>query len=167
MRSRNFVRALDTALTLPLEAFGSEPHLKLSGIAISLASVLEDNHKSQAASDVYTAALNRLQDASERTGPEKLRTGAMAYKLGQMAETRKSVKDERRWYETACKELLEAAGIPVQREGTEQVALADLELPNWVRKVDIVAPLRALASCYSRSGEHQYVEFHSRFSLSL
>ena len=41
----------------------------------------------------------------------------------------------------------------------EPLALADLDLPNWVSKVEVVAPLRALASCYGRSGDAQYVPF--------
>lgn len=151
-----------------MEAFGSEPHLKLSGIAISLANVLEDNHKDQAAYDVYTTTLNRLQEVDDdRTGPEKLRTGAIAYKLGQMAETRKSVKEERQWYETACKELFAAVGVEKQREGEQPVVLAELELPQWVSRVELVAPLRALASCYSRSGDSQYVSFVPIISSSL
>lgn len=107
---------------------------------------------------MYYSAFKRLQTAFGRTGREKLRTGSIAYKLGQMAEEMgKSVKVQRELYESACKEMLSAAGVNERKESEDSVVLAELELPNWISKVDIVAPLRALASCYSRTGDHQCV----------
>jgi len=155
LSERYLTRALDTAQKLPLEQFAPEPHLKLSGIAIALATVLEDNQKPQAAYNTYVTAFEQLQSAGDRTGPEKSRAGAIAYKLGQLAESLKSVREERLWYEVACKELLAAIGVTKTRDTNEHVDLAGLSLPAWVNKVQIVEPLRALASCYKRSGDHQ------------
>ena len=132
--------------------------MKVSGIAIVLASVLEDQHKIQGAYNTYVTAFERLQGVNDRTGPEKARAGAIAYKLGQLAELRDMRKEERLWYEAACKELLGAAGLPEQRgEKEKPVDLAELSLPTWVGKLQIVEPLRALAACYTRDGDNQYV----------
>jgi hypothetical protein len=155
-------RALDTAQTLPLDQLSPEPHLKLSGIAIVLGAVLEANNKLQGANNTYVAAYERLLAATDRTGPEKARAGAIAYKLGQLAESQNKPQEERRWYEAACKDLLGAAGLPGQRQpsDTQPVDLAELSLPEWVSKMQLVEPLRALAGCYSRNGDHQYVYRH-------
>ncbi|KAI0701375.1 hypothetical protein BC835DRAFT_1411516 [Cytidiella melzeri] len=152
---RFLTRALDNARNLPLEELSPEPYLKLSGIAIVLASVLEDNHKLSDAYNVYVTAFEDLRAASDRTGSEKVRAGAIAYKLGQMAELRGLPREERAWYEAACKELLGATGLPERRDLNNPVDLAELELPSWVSKLQLVEPLRALADCYNRSGDHQ------------
>lgn len=132
--------------------------MKLSGVAIVLASVQEDNHKLQAAYTTYASAYEHLQTVPDRSGPEKVRAGALAYKLGQLAELRRMPREERSWYEAACKELLGAAGLPEQRgEKEKPVDMAELSLPTWVGKVQIVEPLRALASRYTKDGDHQYV----------
>ncbi|KAI0087377.1 hypothetical protein BDY19DRAFT_955422 [Irpex rosettiformis] len=156
LSERYLTRALDTASKLPLEQLSPDPHLKVSGIAIVLASVLEDQHKLKRAYDTYVAAFERLKSATGLTGSDKARAGAIAYKLGQLAESRDMQKEERSWYEAACKELLGAAGVPEKRgEGDKPVDLTELSLPTWVGKFQIVEPLRALANCYTRDGDHQ------------
>ncbi|OBZ67321.1 hypothetical protein A0H81_12618 [Grifola frondosa] len=52
--------AWETAQTLPLACFSTEPHLEFSGIAVALAEVLEANDRPQPAYEVYSAALTRL-----------------------------------------------------------------------------------------------------------
>ena len=87
-------RALETAQTLPLERFGADPYLKLSGIAIALAGVLEEFAKPQEAYEVYTASLAQLRAAKGLSGKERLRCVALAYKLGEMAETYSQPQEE-------------------------------------------------------------------------
>ncbi|TDL22769.1 hypothetical protein BD410DRAFT_839470 [Rickenella mellea] len=62
LSQRYLQRAWDTAKSLPLQTFGSEPCLKVSGIAIKLAEVLEANGAPDAAYTVYAEALKLLQN---------------------------------------------------------------------------------------------------------
>ena len=54
-------RAYDAALALPAETFAPEPHLKISGIAISLAEALEEGGQPREAYKIYLDALERIQ----------------------------------------------------------------------------------------------------------
>ncbi|KAI0346436.1 hypothetical protein BDW22DRAFT_1425907 [Trametopsis cervina] len=155
LSERYLTRALDTAQKLPLELLSPEPNLKLSGIAIALGAVLEENRKLQAAYNTYVTAFDSLQTVAERTGSEKTRAGVLAYKLGQLASVRSMAKEERTWYEAACKELLGAIGLAETRSANDPVDVAELTLPGWVNKLQVAEPLRALAGCYSRAGETQ------------
>ena len=44
-------------------------------------------------------------------------------------------------------------------EGEDATMLAELELPRWVRKVDVAAPLEALGRFYAHQGKAEYVPF--------
>lgn len=167
--SRCLPSALDTAHTLPLDAFGSAPHLKLSGIAIALAGVLEDANRPDAAYDVYATALAELRAAKAAapglSGKERLRAVALAYKLGEMAETYQlPAADAERWLVYAVEELLrtlrdEQAAARVHAPGEDaredRVMLEELELPSWVHTTDVVAPLQALGAFYNRAGKQE------------
>ena len=111
--------------------------------------------------------------ASPLSGPERLRAVALASKLGEMAETYQlPVAEEERWLTYAVEELLrlirdETArgqpGIVVEGEGSEErkdgtpLMLAELEMPPWVTKTDVGAPLEALGRFYAREGNVEYV----------
>lgn len=164
-------RALETAQTLPIEVFGSEPHLKLSGIAIALAGVLEDNNKPRESYELYARALDELRKTQGLSGKERLRAVAVAYKLGEMADTyqQPSVEEER-WLVYAVEELLRVlkdehhasrlrigAVADVDNDKEHQLVVSDLELPKWVELTDVVAPLQALGAFYNRAGKQEYV----------
>ena len=162
-------RALETVLTIPLDQLSPEPHLKLSGIAVSLAGVLEDNSKPAEAYEVYVDALNNLRKSSGTLSPkERLRAVAIAYKLGEMADTyQQPQEDEEKWLVYAVEEMLrvlrdeQRASVPKATPGSESmqpqqhVSLDELELPAWVDKTDIVAPIQALGEFYSRVGKEE------------
>ncbi|KZT71894.1 hypothetical protein DAEQUDRAFT_743979 [Daedalea quercina L-15889] len=172
LSERYLRRAYDTALTLPLDTFSPSPHLKLSGIAIALASTLEAADRPEPAYEVYSDALSRLRAAnaaSPLSGPERMRAVAIASKLGEMAETYQlPVAEEERWLTYAVEELLrvvrDGAGHPklvVEGEAQQQqdetpMMLAELEMPPWVTKTDVGAPLEALGRFYAREGNVEY-----------
>ncbi|KAI0947767.1 hypothetical protein AcW1_009444 [Taiwanofungus camphoratus] len=169
LSERYLRRAYDTAQSLPLSELSPAPHLKLSGIAISLASVLEDSDKPEPAYGVYEHALTQLQAVpdSELTSQERMRKVALAAKLGAMAEEfQLPLEEEEKWLTCAVEELLRVvkdegrqAGRGMEKTGQGEetpVMLAELEMPKWVSKTDMGAPLEALGQFYSREGKAEY-----------
>ncbi|KAH9933738.1 uncharacterized protein B0H18DRAFT_981821 [Fomitopsis serialis] len=170
LSERYLRRAYETALALPLATFSPSPHLKLSGIAIALASTLEAADRPEPAFEVYTDALSRLRAAnaaSPLTGPERMRAVAIASKLGEMAETYQlPVAEEERWLTYAVEELLRILRDETRKgelvvegeaqEGSIPLMLAELEMPPWVTKTDVGAPLEALGRFYAREGNVEY-----------
>ena len=169
-------RALQTAQALPLSAFSDEPHLKLSGIAIALAEVLESSNRLSEAYETYSAALAQLrasQATGKLSGKERMRAVALAHKLGEMAEVYQRGAEEAEGFLTfAVEEVLRVikdgqANIEVEgkgkgraEEGEVSTMLAELELPWWVSKVDVAAPLEALGRFYAQEGKPEYVHGH-------
>lgn len=144
--------------------------------------MLEGFAKPQEAYEVYAASLAQLRApavAKGLSGQERLRGVALAYKLGEMAETySQPPEEEERWLVYAVEELLrvlrdEHAAARVHVDSTPadretQVALADLELPMWVEKTDVVAPLQALGAFYNRVGRAEYApNFHLPFCRGI
>ncbi|KAL1949009.1 hypothetical protein VTO73DRAFT_10815 [Trametes versicolor] len=159
-------RAWQTAQSLPISAFATEPHLKLSGVAVALAEALEGSNRPQEAYDIYSAALLQLRAAKDLTGRERMRAVAIAHKLGEMAEIYQQGPEEAEpWLTFAVEETLRVvkdesnakkgrgAGEP---EGEVGSMLAELDLPQWVQKTDVVAPLEALGRFYAREGKNEY-----------
>lgn len=69
--------------------------------------MLEEFAKPQEAYEVYTASLAQLRAAKGLSGKERLRCVALAYKLGEMAETySQPQEEEERWLVYAVEELL-------------------------------------------------------------
>jgi hypothetical protein len=106
------------------------------------------------------------------TPQEIMRQASIAHKLGEMAEMYKFGEDEEeKWLTWAVEKLLlivrdhgvslsggssgEKTGNQAQEKQEEevQVVLADLNLPEWVTKTDLGAPLEALGSFYARQGK--------------
>jgi len=104
-----------------------------------------------------------------------MRQVSIAHKLGELAEMYKFGDDEEeKWLIWAVEKLLGAikdhgaafsSGFGGQRtEGQAQekdseevgMVLADLNLPKWVTKMDLGAPLEALAAFYARQGKVEY-----------
>ncbi|KAM5537624.1 hypothetical protein V8D89_008702 [Ganoderma adspersum] len=172
LSERYLRRALNTAQALPLSAFSDEPHLKLSGIAIALAEVLESSNRPSEAYETYSAALAQLR-ASQATGKlsdkERMRAVALAHKLGEMAEMYQRGAEEAEEFLTfAVEEVLRIikdgqVDLEIEGKGKERAEggevgtmLAELELPWWVSKVDVAAPLEALGRFYAQEGKSDY-----------
>ncbi|KAI0754336.1 hypothetical protein C8Q80DRAFT_1138444 [Daedaleopsis nitida] len=171
LSERYLRRAWATAQTLPLSVFSPEPHLKLSGIAIALAEVQESSNQPSDAYETYSTALAHLRAArSKLSGRERMRAVALAHKLGEMAEVYQRGAEEAEHFLTfAVEEALRvvkedgtAAVKGKQRdgdgaeEGQAGMMLAELELPWWVRKTDVAAPLEALGRFYAGEGKPEY-----------
>ncbi|KAJ3715252.1 hypothetical protein DFJ43DRAFT_1102677 [Lentinula guzmanii] len=161
---QHFHRAWNTIQTLPIDLLGSQPYLKLTGMAVALADVLELSNKKQNAYDVYVHALKLLQQDQVKatlTGPERLRAVAISSKLGELAkELKRSKTEEEKWLVWAVEELLRIVKGPSKDDSSEDVDyrhqgsfnLPMLALPSWISKTDIGAPLEALGSFYAGSG---------------
>jgi hypothetical protein len=133
--------------------------LKLSGIAITLCEVLEQNNKPKDAYEWYIAALEHLRkNWSALTDQEKLRAISIGQKLGEMADTYQlGDVEEERWLTWSVEEVLKLAkaiGSPKPKSDNEEdrLVLSDLELPKWASVTDIGAPLESLGAFYARTG---------------
>ncbi|KAI8972857.1 hypothetical protein BD414DRAFT_499603 [Trametes punicea] len=163
---RYLQRAWETAQKLPLSAFSSEPHLKLSGIAVVLAEALEATNRPQEAYEIYSTALAQLQAAKDLSGRERMRAVAIAHKLGEMADIyQQGPEEEEQWLTYAVEEVLRVVKDETTKgktksaeepEGEVGVMLAELDLPWWIRKVDVAAPLEALGRFYAHEGKTDY-----------
>ncbi|GBE83883.1 hypothetical protein SCP_0509400 [Sparassis crispa] len=165
-----FQRAWDTAQTLSLSHFGTSPYLKLSGIAISLAEVLEAHERPQPAWDAYVDAIEQFTRLRKQgvplSGPERMRAVAIASKLGEMAETYQlPLEDEEQWLSWAVSELMKilkeaqperGADVGGEEPADVPLMLAELEMPPWVSKTTLGAPLEALGNFYARRGKVEY-----------
>ena len=120
-------RAWSTAQTLPVSVFGTEPYLKLSGIAIVLAEVLESSNRPNESYETYSAALAQLRAAREQaplSGRERMRAVALAHKLGEMAEVYQREPEEAEHFLTfAVEEALRVVkdGEPNVGKGKQKV----------------------------------------------
>jgi hypothetical protein len=173
-------RAWETAQTLPIETLAASPYLKLSGIGIAFAGVLEENDHPQLAYDVYVNVLKQLQKqrstpaATAAAAEERMRIVAVAYKLGEMAEMyQQPPEEEEKWLSLAVEELLRLAKeSPRKNPDTSSsssqgliIAGNELELPDWVSKLDFAAPIEALGAFYARSGNVEWVPLDDSFFL--
>jgi len=134
--------------------------LKLSGIAITLCEVLEQDNRSKEAYGWYTTALEHLRkNWSVLTNEEKLRAISIGQKLGEMADTYQlGEAEEERWLTWSVEEVLKLAkaiGSSKPRSNNEEdhLVLSDLELPKWASVTDVGAPLESLGAFYARTGK--------------
>lgn len=160
-------RALQVAQTLPLDAWGKEPYLRITGISIALAEAQEEKELPAQAYETYKGALEMLEKAEARlSGEERLRGVALALKLGELAETYSQPEaEEERWLTLGVNWVLKIASSQGQSQvqakekaaGAPSVDVADLNLPGWITVSDVSAPLHALGAFYSRTGKLEYV----------
>ena len=171
--------AYQTALALPLSVLGSDPYLKLSGIAAVLAEVAPERRAKEVLRSVWDKGDASTATSSASSAPgndnnsndwaaytltneERLRRVAVACKLAELC-TNEEEQEEEKWLVWAVEEVLQLAGVQTKNgdstsgtprsEGTlTSVVLAELELPSWMRRVDLGAPLSALGSVYARKG---------------
>ncbi|KAF8808729.1 hypothetical protein BYT27DRAFT_7188693 [Phlegmacium glaucopus] len=171
----------EKAKSLPLDLFKPDPLLKISGIAIVLAGVLELDGKKEEAYNVYKEAFWKFQSAylglppdappSEMgtetlkllTGPEGMRAIAIAYKLGCMAsELGKPDEEEEEWLTWAVTAILKVvmkvpAGSGEHTKAENLYVMSqDLPLPVWSRVHDLAAPFEALGTFYLKRGNRAY-----------
>jgi len=165
---------------VPLRAFGDEPRLKISGIAICLASILEAAQNKEGAYRVYEDAFLQLINAPSKrpslsltmeslevlTVAEGIRAVSIACKLGELAhELKKPVADEEKWLVWSVDALLKIIikeGLRTDsnnKNGTRDVTksvqstLDELSLPSWAMLHNFAAPFEALGSFYARQGK--------------
>jgi phage terminase small subunit len=177
---------------MPAAAFGTEPHLKLSGLAITYAEALERLSRNKDAYEVYLDALQRIRHAHapnlaapaphfqpmpRPTPRERMRAVALASKLGELAGNNAGAREQEEAHLTfAVEEMLRVArevGVEPRasafallvgagddkkikpEDEDAKVVLTDLDLPTWVSKADVGAPLEALAEYYTRTGRYE------------
>ncbi|CAA7266844.1 unnamed protein product [Cyclocybe aegerita] len=179
-------RAWTKAIAIPLDAFGDQPLIKLTGIGIALASVLEEGQKKDEAYQAYEDTLRRLRfaypDPSSSDHPdidlealevlnaaERMRAVALAYKLGELAHALQKHEKEEKWLtfsvEATLKNMLVTPPLsgkvgnsqgPDDTTAHAKVQFQDLGLPPWAMVHDLAAPFEALGSFYARHGNINY-----------
>ena len=166
----NLVRAWETAQTLPIAVYGSDPHLKLTGILITLAEVMELNGKPHEAYELMGEYLDNLTLLDEETtfkewsGAERMRLAAMAHKLGLMAENySRPQKEQEKWLTWAVERTLkdirhaqESSDRSTSGPGATQ-PLHELELPGWVARSDLLVFLKSLGEFHARTNKTRYI----------
>lgn len=166
--SHHWPSAYQTALSLPPSTLSPNPYLKLSGIAAVLAEVIPDRKAREVLEDVWNKATNSSLSASglpvdnwasyTPTDEERLRRVAIACKLAELSSDR--IKEEEKWLVWAVETVINLVGPNAQHkliQNTQespqaQVMLVELELPPWMRKDDLAAPLAALGNLYAKKG---------------
>lgn len=163
-------RAWETAQTLPIAVYDPDPHLKLTGILITLAEVTELNGKPHEAYELMSNYLDNLPPLDEEatyhewSGAERMRLAAMAHKLGLMAESySRPQKDQEKWLTWAVERTLkdirrvnESSGRSAPGPDTSQ-PLHELELPDWVSRSDLLVLLESLGEFHARTNKTRYV----------
>jgi len=155
------VRAWDDTRDAPLDTLGPDPLLKLTGVAITLAGVLEDAGLKEHAYFTYQRGLlhmvNRASESPESlTLPDKIRGLSIAYKLGELANTlQRPLAEEEKWLTLCVEALLGIMPEGAAHRKVEQKTFEELELPSWAMLNDFSAPFEALGSFYARTGKHE------------
>ncbi|KAJ3711304.1 hypothetical protein C8R42DRAFT_728650 [Lentinula raphanica] len=153
LSQRFYNRAWATIETLPVSERSESYYLKLTGLGIAFADVLEQGGKKEQAYEVYVRAWDLLQGPNITIGPVRLRAVSLASKLGYMAgELEKPLKEREKWLVWAVEEVLRV----VKDEGRGELDLPMLALPSWIRKTDIGAPLEALGEFYEQAGNIEW-----------
>jgi len=165
-----FRKALETAKSLPLEKLGEDRLLKLTGISISLGSVLEESGHLRKAYDVYAEA---LQDVirNAKSPAERMRAIALSQKCGDLANIREvrdsfslgsgsvsKAEEHLRW---SVEELLRLAIPDETRQNIVQgktgaIYVSDLELPPWINETTLGASLESLGQFYAAQGRSSF-----------
>lgn len=158
-----FRKALTDAKALPADVLGPDRLLKISGIAIALGGFLEDQGNAGGAYEVYEEAFGDLRNAQgyqEFSGPQKMRTIALAQKSAEMAqliEERSLMSQAEERLGWAVAELLKLANKAPAESNPTSTAIADkdLELPSWISDVDLGASMENLGLLYLKQGNSE------------
>lgn len=131
---RKFRTALATATKLSLAILGADPLLKTTGIAIALASCLEESGQLDKAYLAYQEAFGLCVDfpgsISSRSGPERARAVAISSKLGDVALKIAEVGPAYSRGERLEGSPAERAVQPLAKKGKNQVAPPLQPLPT-------------------------------------
>ncbi|KAF5374399.1 hypothetical protein D9757_011841 [Collybiopsis confluens] len=159
--------AWTTIQSLPLETVGTQPYLKITGLAVAFGDILERAGKGEQAYDLYVQSLDILQQDDVKntlTGPERLRAVALSTKLGELAaQLKRSKAEEEKWLVLAVEELLRivkgpndeslgGSGDDADDYSQGKINFPLLPLPPWMNKTDIGAPLEALGAFHAHAG---------------
>lgn len=100
-----------------------------------------------------------LPEEANLNPQETLRQVSIAHKLGEMAEIYGfGEEEEGKWLTWSVERLLrvvhdqQTVGVEGGGERQEETLLADLNLPGWVTKTNLGAPLEALGAFHARKG---------------
>ena len=111
---------------------------------------------------MYEEAFGDLRNAQgyqEFTGPQKMRTIALAQKSAEMAqliEERSLMAQAEERLGWAVAELLKLANKPAEADPTSTpTADKDLELPSWISDVDLGASMENLGLLYLKQGNSE------------
>ncbi|KAL0960101.1 hypothetical protein HGRIS_011745 [Hohenbuehelia grisea] len=136
--------------------------LKLSGVSIALADVLEQSSQPQKAYDVYRDAFQPFQQgvsSNTLSGPELQRGISIAHKLGILAEELGYLEDEEKWLTWAAEVIIRNSSTrntSKERKDSSNLSEPEMVLPEWASVTDVAAPLDALAMLYVRQGKLEY-----------
>lgn len=178
---------MEKARSLPLDDLSPEPHLKISGIAIVLAEVLEANNQPEEAYKVYMNALSEIRQHNIELSPEhfvqkitpnseavntiqrdpdntpairnsltraeRVRTVALAYYLGGMAEKYgQSTDEQEKWLTYAVTEMMRIlAEDRINKKNVKNIE-ERLDLPVGLTLTDVAAPMEALGAFCVKNG---------------
>jgi hypothetical protein len=153
--------------------------LKLTGILITLAEVMELNGKPHEAYELMANYLDNLPPLDEETtynewsGAERMRLAAMAHKLGLMAEAySRPQKEEEKWLTWAVERTLKdirhvdkISDRSTPGPGAIQ-PLHELELPDWVARSDLLVLLESLGEFHARTNKTRYLFLVGTYSYA-
>ncbi|KAG6336985.1 hypothetical protein ID866_2086 [Astraeus odoratus] len=176
LSERYLTRAYRTASSMSPSALSPSPYLKLSGIAAILAEVTPERKARVVLEDTWKKAVGHELSASSvpaddwesysLSDEERLRRVGIACKLAELSS--EQTEEEEKWLVWAVEEVLRLVGLGVKNwsaESNSQVTkestqahpiLSELELPPWIRKDDLGAPLAALGNLYAKKGNIEY-----------
>ncbi|KAH7905328.1 hypothetical protein BJ138DRAFT_1164970 [Hygrophoropsis aurantiaca] len=97
------------------------------------------------------------------TPQERLRRVAIACKVAELAHDREDSAHEEKWLVRAVEESLRLIGLGEKKKAASESpnaqaeeVLVELELPAWMGKADLGAPMEALGALYARKGNVEY-----------
>ena len=168
---------------MPRDAFNEQALLKVSGIGIALANTVEEAGQPGRAFELYQEVLQYLRTAhlgpaiaknanadldtlqTPLSIPERYRTVALAYRLGELANKLDRPEEEEKWLVWSVEALLRllntppSSAVPPEKNSKyDQVLNKQLGIPVLFYQHNIAAPFEALGSFYARTGKPTYVD---------
>ncbi|KEI40732.1 uncharacterized protein L969DRAFT_350997 [Mixia osmundae IAM 14324] len=148
--------------------------LKVSGIAIALAALLEEQAKLEPALEIYEHAFEQVRNFSSATnevGSElSMRGIALAQKIGEISQ-RLGGEDHmmraEKMLSWSLEEMLRASAADQQRQSKGSGALnetpdetsimaSELVLPGWITQANLGASMENLGALYASKGQAEY-----------
>ncbi|KDQ31835.1 hypothetical protein PLEOSDRAFT_175420 [Pleurotus ostreatus PC15] len=117
--------AIFAVLHRPVAELGSNPHLKVTGLLILYARILENNDKGAFAYKVYNTAWEYLSEMRKRaplTEPELIRMMAIAAKLGVLSDDAEVEMKWMSWAVDECRKWKQSRNDAGSDDGSDSVA---------------------------------------------